>query len=358
MEENEKKENEGLSSVTFGELNTDTSYEAPQETPVYTPEWNVSKSSSYDSHDSFYSEKKIQYDQPENESKALDICTLVFGILSIVCCCGGGLFGFVGFVLGIIALVKGKRSGILIAGFVCSIIGLLIAMAILVYSITPGGKENWSDFAEEFQREYERSYNRDSESSDISELTDGFDSQSLDDEYEEYGEDESEMNDASVAEKVKIISINGTQISLPCKLEDLPTDISAKAEEEKSELIDAIQEDNFYSLDIDIDSESISLDLTKQDEKTAIDIKELDVVSIQSSDVSGNQGNTEFFNGIKAGDTREELEQKLGDVHYKKDEDLEYYSFEAGAMNEYLVYIYMMDEKVVQVSVDYFGAVE
>ncbi|MDE6759638.1 MAG: DUF4190 domain-containing protein [Lachnospiraceae bacterium] len=67
----------------------------------------------------------------KKESKALEICSLVFGILSIVCCCCYGIFGIVGLVLSIVALATGKKSGLSIAGLICSIVGIVFTIILL-----------------------------------------------------------------------------------------------------------------------------------------------------------------------------------------------------------------------------------
>lgn len=69
--------------------------------------------------------------QEQKESKALEICSLVFGILSIVCCCCYGVFGIVGLILSIVALATGKKSGFSIAGLICSIVGIVLTIIIL-----------------------------------------------------------------------------------------------------------------------------------------------------------------------------------------------------------------------------------
>ena len=70
--------------------------------------------------------------EEKKESKALEICSLVFGILSIVCCSCYGIFGIVGLVLSIVALATGKKSGLSIAGLICSIIGVVLTIVMLV----------------------------------------------------------------------------------------------------------------------------------------------------------------------------------------------------------------------------------
>lgn len=70
--------------------------------------------------------------EEQKGGKALEICSLVFGILSIVACCCYGIFGIVGLVLSIVALATGKKSGLSIAGLVCSIIGIALTIAMFV----------------------------------------------------------------------------------------------------------------------------------------------------------------------------------------------------------------------------------
>lgn len=73
----------------------------------------------------------------QNQSNALAIVSLVMGILSIVfaCCYGIGIvFG----IAGIICAVVGKKngtSGIRTAGLICSIIGTILSVLMILYVI-------------------------------------------------------------------------------------------------------------------------------------------------------------------------------------------------------------------------------
>lgn len=69
----------------------------------------------------------------EKRSKALEICALVFGILGIVGCVCYGLFGVVGLILSIVCLATGRKSGLSIAGLICSIVGIISTIAIYAY---------------------------------------------------------------------------------------------------------------------------------------------------------------------------------------------------------------------------------
>ena len=61
------------------------------------------------------------------EAPVMAIVSLVLGILSIITCCFGfgAIFGLVGIILSIVALVKKKGTGFAIAGLVTSAIGFL-----------------------------------------------------------------------------------------------------------------------------------------------------------------------------------------------------------------------------------------
>lgn len=78
--------------------------------------------------------------EEQKQSRALEICSLVFGIISLCGCCYG-LFAIVGLVLSIIAIHKGQKSGLSIAGLICSILGLFIAIGSIIFMFSPAGKD-------------------------------------------------------------------------------------------------------------------------------------------------------------------------------------------------------------------------
>lgn len=89
--------------------------------------------------------------EEEKQSRALEICSLVFGIISLCGCCYG-LFAIVGLVLSIIAIKKGQKSGLSIAGLVCSILGLLIAIGSAVFMLSPTGQEMMQQYFQAIQQ--------------------------------------------------------------------------------------------------------------------------------------------------------------------------------------------------------------
>lgn len=68
----------------------------------------------------------------QNKSNAMSIISMIFGILSLICCCFYGPIGFglaaTGIILGIIVLAtKRPGAGMAVAGIVCGIIGLIFS---------------------------------------------------------------------------------------------------------------------------------------------------------------------------------------------------------------------------------------
>ena len=77
-------------------------------------------------------DENMTFETEQKQSKALEICSLVFGILSITCCSCYGIFGIVGLVLSIVAFSTGKKSGLSVAGLICSIIGIVLTVVVIV----------------------------------------------------------------------------------------------------------------------------------------------------------------------------------------------------------------------------------
>lgn len=78
--------------------------------------------------------------QPQ-QSNALSIVSLVMGILSILfgCCYGIGiLFAIAGIICAAVGKKKGQKGGIGTAGLVCSIIGAVLSVIMLIYVIIVG----------------------------------------------------------------------------------------------------------------------------------------------------------------------------------------------------------------------------
>ncbi len=90
--------------------------------------------------------------EEEKQSRALEICSLVFGIISLCGCCNG-LFAIIGLVLSIIAIKKGRKSGLSIAGLVCSILGLIVAIVTIVFLMSPTGKEFMQNYMQMLQQQ-------------------------------------------------------------------------------------------------------------------------------------------------------------------------------------------------------------
>lgn len=88
-----------------------------------------------------YTQAPPASDQPEgNPNNALAVVGLVMGILSIVfaCCYGiGVIFGIAGIICSVLARKKG-HSGTCTAGLVCSIIGTVLSVIMIIYVAVVG----------------------------------------------------------------------------------------------------------------------------------------------------------------------------------------------------------------------------
>lgn len=78
--------------------------------------------------------------QSTESASGFAIAGMVCGILSIVCCCAwyiSGILGILGLVFSIMVLVK-KLPGrsLAIAGIICASIGLILAIALLVFALS------------------------------------------------------------------------------------------------------------------------------------------------------------------------------------------------------------------------------
>ena len=95
--------------------------------------------------------------QPQ-QSNALSVVSLVMGILSILfgCCYGIGIvFAIAGIICAAVGKKKGQKGGIGTAGLVCSIIGAVLSVIMLVYVIIVGvALFNDPSFMNEFESIY------------------------------------------------------------------------------------------------------------------------------------------------------------------------------------------------------------
>lgn len=123
---------------------------------------STESSSSYSGYENTNNNYNNGYAQPQSGAgTVLSIISMILGIVSVVCCCCGGLNGMLGaaaIVCGIIALVKGSGNrGMAIAGIITGALGALMGLGIFIGSTSdmmkympelPGGNsiEDFGDF--------------------------------------------------------------------------------------------------------------------------------------------------------------------------------------------------------------------
>lgn len=106
----------------------------------------------------------MQQPQQPRKGSGCAIASLVLGILSLVLCCvGGGLFGIIGVVLGIISICRKESGrGMAIGGLVTSGIGLLLGIFMLVeiLAVVAGlgnlSEQDWEDIRDAVFEELEK----------------------------------------------------------------------------------------------------------------------------------------------------------------------------------------------------------
>lgn len=84
-----------------------------------------------------YNNYEDNQQQEPQKRNGLEIAALVLGIIAIPlgCCYGvGAVPGLVGIILGIVSKKKGEKlSGMALAGIICSVVGILIGIAVWVF---------------------------------------------------------------------------------------------------------------------------------------------------------------------------------------------------------------------------------
>lgn len=73
----------------------------------------------------------------QSQSNGLAVASIVLGIIALLSsCCYGGFLGFIGLILGIVAISKGQKKGMAVAGIITSVIALLITIIALAMGMS------------------------------------------------------------------------------------------------------------------------------------------------------------------------------------------------------------------------------
>lgn len=328
----------GINSETFGVPGVNTIGQT-EGMGSYANEWTTGS----------YTVPGYQGVEPEpmkKEGKALEVTTLVFGILALVVCCCNGFFGLVGLILGIVALAKGKRSGLTIAGLICSALALLLAGVFLLFSITDEGQTFWQGFAEGFEQGLEENYTIDSDDTYSSDDT----SSSDDDSNSKVKQHEGAVLSSKEVGK---ITVDGVDYTIPCKLSEVLKShkVNEYSQEELSDGLDSYDTKIIY-----LGEEGLGkyVMVSNYTEKKIADINDAMVETISVDDGGGT---ITIFNGITLGMTSAELESALQDIEYNKSEMSGYvfYNIYAGDNEEYSFSIMLLEDKIDNISVNYYS---
>lgn len=274
------------------------------------------------------------------ESRGLEIATLVFGILALLICCCNGLFGLIGLVLGIIAIVKGKRTGMTIAGLVCSVLGVLGAIFVLIFGMTDYGQELQDAFWEGFEQGYESTSGEDINIGEEEQF----------DETDEYMGDSVEAHEGigSLSDKVAArLVIDGEEIKIPCKLSTILElyEVSEYSENDADGVLGSYESRTIF-LAKNGEECGICVDVQNYTDDELADVKDGNVGMISLD--SAPEKDVEVFGGLKLGMTTSQVEEVLKELRYNKSEMSGYifYNVYAGDDSDYSLSV-MLSEGVV-----------
>ena len=356
--ENEPKKDlyEGLDSDTFGKM-TDTtnlqaatekqSVEGEQETTVYTSAWNSDAYIPGGQTNNYSAETSV----PEKkQGKALEICALVFGILSLCGCCYG-LFGMIGLVLSIIALATGRKSGLSIAGLILSIIGIVGALAWTIFCFSSAGQEWSSTVAENFIEGFEEGYNSTYEGA----TTEAENSEMADTESDELN---ASANPSLKNETVGKVIIDGKEITFPCKFSEIENEFEI-SDESKKDIEGGLEAYDVETVTLASGGKTTgtSLVIWNYDDTDIADIGYAYVTGVNMDSYGETTPDVKFFNDITFGMSKEDLEKALDGMEYNKNTSSACicYSFYAGEESDYFFSIYVTEDKVNEVLSNYYG---
>ncbi len=275
------------------------------------------------------------------DRRGLEIATLVFGILSLVICCCNGLFAFVGLILGIVAIAKGKKSGVTIAGIVCSVIGLFFAFIMLIFSLSDVGQE----FQDAFMEGYESATEGD------------VDVQSNDE--KEYTEDSVKSHEGvgTVSDKIagKVV-IDGKELFIPCQLSEVLEmyEVSEYSKEDVSGGLGSYESKTIFFAE-NGEENGLCVDVQNYTEEDLAEIEDAYIGSISFDNNFGKQ--VEVFGGLMLGMTEAQIEEQLSDCEYNKSEMSGYvfYNAYAGGDSKYSVSLMLSEGVVINITLYYSG---
>ena len=366
-EMNRNKNSDGLNQETFGTKSPFAADELPEK-EIYTSDWTSTGGYAVPN-------GGVNPPQPpKKQSKALEICALVFGILSIVACCCYGVFGVVGIVLSVIALAQGKKSGMTIAGLICSIIGLFLSVLLIVYIFSEYSQEFQEEFRDAFEEAYEEAYGESYEDT-FEDVYDDISTESSSTESSSTESDESVNNNSEKTDDEEIVThegtgtisnedasnilIDGHTFTLPCKLSDI-LEVYEVSEYDKEIMDDPLEAYGKVHISCGENSADCNIGISAENntEETMTNVGDAMVYSIYFDNLDENSvKDATVLNRISLGMSSAEVEKALSDMEYgvtEMDGSVSYVVF-AGDNQQYSVSIFLENDKVYGLNVHYMS---
>lgn len=117
------------------EPNTQQAYYQQPVAPDYTqPQYNAPQYDNQYNVPQYGAPQAPMYNEPiKEEGKGMGIASLVLGILSVTCCCGGWLPSILAIIFGIISKSKKKdNNGMALAGIILGAIGIVFSIISII----------------------------------------------------------------------------------------------------------------------------------------------------------------------------------------------------------------------------------
>lgn len=239
--------------------------------------------------------------QSEN---GLGITAMIVGILSVLCCFGGSVFGVVGIILAIVCLAKKKGKPFSIIGLITSIIGFVLGIVVLIIVAT-----SWGEITSQFGTNTGNGgYTSDG----------GGDVLTIDSSFDMDGQ----------------VIINGDAYFIPDSMEMLGLSVN----DEYADIEDMVQDEGFapgeykFVLLDSVYGYSMWGYIENTGNSTVYSVDDLSVTGLNVDNYSGSCTATTMtaFGGVYIGASRYDVESLLGLCEEVDDDGLEVYSSGSG----------------------------
>lgn len=253
------------------------------------------------------------YEEPKKKAgKGLGIAAMIIGIISILCCPAGALFGLIAIILSIVCMAQKKAKPFSIIGLITGILGFILGI-IVVCSLLSG-----AGFAAEMMNEFSDEYSAYSDT----------------DSYSDYDTDYSYTFDLTVGSMNQMVIDNDTY-TIPDSLSGMGLSLSSSdADVAESIATDGMEAGDyeFVLLDSADGTYSVWGYIENTGSDTVYSVEELQVTGLNVDNYSGQCDNCAItvYGGVSLNMSRTEVESLIGSPDYEDEDDIAIYENSSG----------------------------